>query len=109
MQNQIDQCPYINLKSKADLEFDYQTNNLKLENKNNPNTIIHYLDKNDNSYSNFSLIKKFLDAKNSRILLKFLKKAFLPQNCIKLEYSKDSFLRRKEGIKLKNLTLILRK
>jgi hypothetical protein len=68
MQNQIDQCPYINLKSKADLEFDYQTNNLKVENKNDPNTNIYYFDKKANSYSSYSLNKKFLNGKSSKIL-----------------------------------------
>jgi hypothetical protein len=68
MQNQIDQCPYINLKSKADLEFDYQTNNLKVENKNDLNTNIYYFDKNANSYSSYSLNKKFLNGKSSKIL-----------------------------------------
>lgn len=59
MQNQIDKCPYIDLKSKADLEFDYQTNNLKVENKSDLNTNIYYFDKNTKIYSTIFLIRIF--------------------------------------------------
>lgn len=59
MQNQIDKCPYIDIKSKADLDFDYETKNLKIENKSDLNTKMYYFDKKTKIYSTFLLIRIF--------------------------------------------------
>lgn len=57
MQNQSNDNPYHNLSSKANLQFDYETYDLKVEDKNENSSKIYYMDKKTNSYSIYYINK----------------------------------------------------
>lgn len=59
MKNDKHETPYPTLKCKSNLVFDYETTNLKVENNDDINTKIYYLDKTSKTYSTILLKQKF--------------------------------------------------
>lgn len=53
MKNHTEQSPYVNMSNKASLVFDYETNDMKVEDKDDLQTKIYYFDKNSKTYSKF--------------------------------------------------------
>ena len=58
MQTQADESPYLSLRCKADLVFDYETNNMKVEEKDDLNSKIYYHDPKSRTYSNLNITKR---------------------------------------------------
>ena len=55
MQKNMDASPYINILCKSELIFDYETNYMKIEDKDDLNTKIYHFDKTNKLYSNHYL------------------------------------------------------
>ena len=58
MQKNMDVSPYLNLLSKSEMIFDYETHNMQVEDKDDLNSKIYYYDKITKTYSNHILNKK---------------------------------------------------
>lgn len=52
MQKNMDSSPYLNLLSKSKMVFDYETHNMKYEDKDDLNTKIYHFDKINKTYGN---------------------------------------------------------
>jgi hypothetical protein len=58
MQTKSEESPFLNLRSKAGFAFDYETNNMKVEDKDDMQSKIYYFDQRSKTYSTFCLMNR---------------------------------------------------